>query len=174
MLWLRNKDLGEKIGVENIYDLIDKEIKNRFETKNQINEQIKEYKKLGSELIDGEKFMLTRKDFIIPIIMHYRVSIAEATEFKTRLGFNQHDLIMTKKQSVLTKIMKVFLSEEILLKHSVLRYQGQRQRGWGVLGGCHGSLTFFLTKKLKLKNRFYLKKTKKNKESYHKDKILHW
>ena len=31
-LWLRNKDIGEKLGVENIYDLIDKKIKGKFET----------------------------------------------------------------------------------------------------------------------------------------------
>ena len=34
MLWLRNKHIGEKIGVVNIYDLIDREIKGRFWTKN--------------------------------------------------------------------------------------------------------------------------------------------
>ena len=37
-----------------------------------------------------------------------------AIEFRTKLGFNQHDLIMTKEQSVLTKIIKVFASKEIL------------------------------------------------------------
>ena len=31
MLWLRNKDIGEILGVENIYDLVDKEMKGRFE-----------------------------------------------------------------------------------------------------------------------------------------------
>ena len=46
-LWLRNKDIGEKLGVENIYDLIDKEIKGKFETRNPTNEQIIEYKKHG-------------------------------------------------------------------------------------------------------------------------------
>ena len=29
--------------------------------------------------------------------MHCRVSTPEAIEFKTRLGFSQHDLIMTKE-----------------------------------------------------------------------------
>ena len=33
-LWLRNKDIGEKLGVEKIYDLIDKEIKGKFRTNN--------------------------------------------------------------------------------------------------------------------------------------------
>ena len=55
--------------------------------------------------------------------MHCRVSIPEAIEFKTRLGFNQHDLTMIKEQSVLTKIIKVFASEETLSKHSILSYK---------------------------------------------------
>ena len=29
-------------------------------------------------------------------------------EFRTRLGFKQHDVILTKEQSVLTKIMSLF------------------------------------------------------------------
>ena len=37
-LQLRNKDTREKLGAENIYDLIDKEIKDRFETRNPTNE----------------------------------------------------------------------------------------------------------------------------------------
>ena len=67
--------------------MIGKEIKNRFETRNPINEQIRKYKKLESELIDGEKIMYTCEDVIVPIIMHCRVSTLEATELKTRLGF---------------------------------------------------------------------------------------
>ena len=38
------KDIGEKLGFENIYDLIGKERKGKFETKNPTNEQIREYK----------------------------------------------------------------------------------------------------------------------------------
>ena len=44
-------------------------------------------------------------------------------EFRTKLGFNQHDLIMTKEQSVLTKIIKALEREKILLQHSVLSYK---------------------------------------------------
>ena len=68
MLWPWNKDIGEKLGVENIYDLIDKEIHGRFQTRNPTNEQIREYERHRSELIDGKKFMYTREDIIIPII----------------------------------------------------------------------------------------------------------
>ena len=34
MLWLRNKGIGEKVGVKSIYDLSDKETKGRLETIN--------------------------------------------------------------------------------------------------------------------------------------------
>ena len=36
-----------------------------------------------------------------------------AIEFRTKLGFNQNDIIMTKQQSVLTRIMKIFASKKI-------------------------------------------------------------
>ena len=45
---------------------------------------------------------------------------ASAVGFRTRLGFNQHDPIMTNEQSVLTKIMNVFSNEIILLLYHIL------------------------------------------------------
>ena len=75
MLWLRNKDMKEKLGVEKIYYLIDKEIKGRFETRNPTNEQIREYKRHGPKLIDGRKIMYTREDIIMSIIMHYELNL---------------------------------------------------------------------------------------------------
>ena len=33
-LWLRNLDIGEKLDVQNIHDLVDKEIKDKCKTKN--------------------------------------------------------------------------------------------------------------------------------------------
>ena len=44
VLWLRSKDTEEKLDVENIYDLIDKEIKGRFGTNNPTKQQIRKYK----------------------------------------------------------------------------------------------------------------------------------
>ena len=32
ILWIRIKDIGRKLDVENIFDLVDKEIKDKFET----------------------------------------------------------------------------------------------------------------------------------------------
>ena len=43
-----------------------------------------------------------------------------AVNFKTKLGFNQHDPIMTKEQSILSKIKTIFSAETILLQHNVL------------------------------------------------------
>ena len=46
-----------------------------------------------------------------------------AVNFKTRIGFNQHDPIMTQEQSVLSKIVTLFSAEEIILQHNVLTYR---------------------------------------------------
>ena len=46
-----------------------------------------------------------------------------AVNFRTRLGFNQHDPIMTQEQSILSKIVTVFAVEEIILQHNILGYR---------------------------------------------------
>ena len=46
-----------------------------------------------------------------------------AVDFKARLGFSQHDPIMTQEQSILSKIVTLFAAEEIILQHSVLGYR---------------------------------------------------
>ena len=122
-LWLRNKDIGEKLGVENIYDFIGKEIKGKVEKNNPTEQEIKEYKRHGSKLIDDEKFMYTHEDIITSIIMHCKVSTPKAIEFKSKLGLKQHDITLTREQSVTTKTMKLFSYEKILLQKSVSSYK---------------------------------------------------
>ena len=46
-----------------------------------------------------------------------------AVNFKTRLGFNQHDPITTQEQSILSKIVTVFSAEKLMLQHNVLGYR---------------------------------------------------
>ena len=58
------------------------------------------------------------ENFTKQIIMDCRTTAA--VNFKTRLGFSQHDPIMTQEQSVLSKIVKVFAAEEIIMQHNVL------------------------------------------------------
>ena len=62
----------------------------------------------------------SEENFTIQIIMDYRKT--PAIHFKTKLGFRQHDPIMTQEQSILLKIV-TFAAEEIRLQHNVLGYR---------------------------------------------------
>ena len=54
VLWIKMIDIQKKLeDVKNIHDLVGKEIKGKFNTNNLTDEQIKKYKRHGSELIDG-------------------------------------------------------------------------------------------------------------------------
>ena len=55
--------------------------------------------------------------------MHSRVSTPKAIEFRSKLGFNQYDIILTKEQSVLKSIMDVFEGENMQAQYSVLGYR---------------------------------------------------
>ena len=44
-------------------------------------------------------------------------------KFRTRIGFKQYDVILTKEQSVLTKIMSSFEEENIQTQNNVLNYR---------------------------------------------------
>ena len=46
-----------------------------------------------------------------------------AVNFRAKLGFSQPHLIITKEQSILSKIMTLFAVEEIMLQHNVLGYR---------------------------------------------------
>ena len=46
-----------------------------------------------------------------------------AAELKKKKGFNQYGSIMTQEQSMLSKILEVFSTEEISLQHHVLSYR---------------------------------------------------
>ena len=61
------------------------------------------------------------ENFAKQIIIDCRTT--SAVNFRTRLGFNQHDSIMTQEQSILSKIVTMFAVEEIILQHNVLGYR---------------------------------------------------
>ena len=122
-LCLGKKDIGEKLGVQNIYNLVDKETKGKWETNNPIKQPITKYKRHGSKLLDGEEFVYTHEDIIMPIIMSCRVPAPEAIEFRSKLRLKQHDIILSKEQSIMTKIAKLFSNEKILPQHSILGYK---------------------------------------------------
>ena len=83
------------------------------------------YKKCRSELQNCGKNQPCRgfveEGFAIQIIMDCERT--PAVNFRTRLGFNQHGPIMTQEQSILSKIVTIFVAEEIILQHNVLAYR---------------------------------------------------
>ena len=51
--------------------------------------------------------------------MHSKVSTPEAIEFRSKLGFNQHDISLSKEELIVPRIMKLFPNEKIL-RHNIL------------------------------------------------------
>ena len=54
---------------------------------------VKKISEHGPELNNDEKFMRTHEDILTPIIMYSKSEKAE--EFRSKLVFKQHDVIMT-------------------------------------------------------------------------------
>ena len=55
--------------------------------------------------------------------MHCRVSALKSIEFRSKLGFNQDDMTLTKEQSVLNSVMDAFEGENMQNQYSVLGYR---------------------------------------------------
>ena len=47
--------------------------------------------------------MYAHEDVIIPIILNSRISTPEAIKFKSGWGTKQHDMILSKEKSVMSK-----------------------------------------------------------------------
>ena len=58
------------------------------------------------------------EEFALSVILDFKKPAA--IEFRKNLGFNHHDLIMTKEQSVLKEIIKFFWCKTIWLQHYFL------------------------------------------------------
>ena len=114
-------DIQDNLGVKNMCDLKIKAIKDIYNTESPTKEKNKKYKRYGKEFLDGLTSIYIREDLALSIIMY--CTTPGSVKFKTKLGFNSHDPIMRKEQSISTKIMKVLASEEMLLEHYVLRYK---------------------------------------------------
>ena len=96
--------------------------KGKFETNYLTEQQIKKYRRHGSEFVENEKSMYAHECIIIPVIMHCRVSTIKSVEFRSKLGFNQYDKTFTKEQSVLKSVMDAFERENMQTQKSVLEY----------------------------------------------------
>ena len=57
-------DIQRSLDVENIYDLVRKEIHGRYETYNPAEQQIRKYKRYGSERFKDDKYLYAHQDII--------------------------------------------------------------------------------------------------------------
>ena len=55
--------------------------------------------------------------------MHCRVATPKSIEFRSKLGFNQYDITLTKEPSVLKSVMDAFEGENMQTQYSVLAYR---------------------------------------------------
>ena len=55
--------------------------------------------------------------------MHCRISTPKSIECRSKLGFNQYDITLTKEQSVLKSVMDAFEGENMQTQYSVLGYR---------------------------------------------------
>ena len=112
-------DINKRWDGKNIYDLIDKEIKGKYEVKNMnklTKPQIRKYKIDRARLFKGSKHSMYVHEYIaIGIIMQSRLSKLKMIKFRSDLGFNQINLMLKKEQSVVIPLLKVFSAEKIEL-----------------------------------------------------------
>ena len=80
----------EKLDVKNIIDSVNIESRDKIGTNYLTEQQIRKYKKYGSEFIEDIKFMYAHECTIISIVIHCRPPTA--TEFRPKLGFHQCDI----------------------------------------------------------------------------------
>ena len=67
--------------------------------------------------------MYAHEDIIMPVIIHCRVATPKSIEFRSKLGFDQYDITVTKEQSVLKFVMDAFEGENMQTQYSVLDYR---------------------------------------------------
>ena len=70
---------------------------------------------MDQNFIENEKFMYSHECIIIPILRNCRVSTPKSVVFRSKLGFNQYNITLTKEQSVLKSVMDAFEGENIKL-----------------------------------------------------------
>ena len=108
IMWLKEKHIEEGLHYKGL-----REITIKYHS---------DHRKHRYELVDEPKKQCNRpfidKKLAIIVTMCFRTTSAQ--KFRTRLGFKQYDIIVTKEQSVLTRIMNSFEGENMQTQHNVL------------------------------------------------------
>ena len=81
--------MGEKLDIKNIFHSVDKEIKGKFKDTYLTKQQIKKYKKHGSEFIKGVKFFYAHENIVIPVIMGSRSPKAIECDYKLAIEIDE-------------------------------------------------------------------------------------
>ena len=104
-LWLNEEYAEEKLGHKNLPVIT--------------NKYGPVYKKHRYELVDKQpKRRFLRSDLALRVIMDCRTD--ESCNLKRKLGFNLHDVINTKEQTVLKSLKDAFEGEDMKTQYSVL------------------------------------------------------
>ena len=115
-----DKDLNGKLGVKNVCNLVNRDMKSKFKD-GVSKEQTKKYNKYGCEFGKDIKHLYSRVDVVIPVIMACRSP--KAIEFRSRLGFNQYDITLKKESSILKSKMEHYEGEDMETQYKVLNYR---------------------------------------------------
>ena len=110
-LWLNKKHIEEQVGRKNVPAIT--------------NKYSKIYKKHRYELVDESIKQPSRRflhiDLALKIIMDCRTD--ESCSLKRNLGFNLHDVINTKEQTVLRSIKDAFEGEDMQTQYTAIGYR---------------------------------------------------
>ena len=131
--WVKMRDIEKGLGLENMSDIVRKEINCTG------CDDCKKYKRSLQEITrnmyDSMRDKYIRNDIAEKIIKNCRgvkktkdnVSRTDREQqrqnFRLLLGFKEHDIFLTKEQSVLNKLLEAFLREEMYQQYAVLNYK---------------------------------------------------
>ena len=73
VLWIRIKDIGEKLDVKDTGDLIYKEIKGKFETNYLTEQQIRKYKNMDQNLFKAPNLCMLQNPLVPDNFRKYRI-----------------------------------------------------------------------------------------------------
>ena len=136
LFWIKMIDVQNGLGIKNISDLVRKNIQGRYETKNPTKEQVKKYKRslkeISKEPTYDSKIKYVHSNLMEIIIKNRRgvkkcndgmnrmEKEKQSEDFRTCLGFKEHDIIQRKEYSMNLKIKKVFPNGMIEEQYYVL------------------------------------------------------
>ena len=138
LFWVKMIDIEKGLGIQNISDLVRKNIKGIFETKNPTKKQIGKckcsQKEISKKLTDDSKIKYARNDRMENIIkncrgvkncsdgIHKIEKEKQRQNFRALLGFKEHDKMLNKKYSTKLKIKKIFSNEIMEEQYRILGY----------------------------------------------------